>query len=402
LVVSVFFVFLSAYILSVFYRSSLAVVAPEVSASTGASLAELGLASAVWFLTFALSQVPVGWALDHYGPRRTVGYTVLVAAGGAALFAAAPNAFISIIAMGLLGIGCSAVLMGAVYAFNRLLDADTSARRSSWLLGLSTIGGLLAATPLAMATEAIGWRATFALAAVSTFLSALLILWRIPDLPTVAAGAQRTHDTDGLIAGLSAVLTIRGLWPLFPIIGVSYAVVAAERGLWSGPYFADVHGLETVARGNAVMVLAIAMTAGAFLLGEIDRATGRRKAIVVISSVITGVSFLALGYAAPSTASAVVLMAVIGVAGFTYGLLLAHGRAFLPDHLLGRGLTLMNFFFLAGAGLVQVASSALVRSMTAAGRPAPDIFAVLHSAFGVLLLVTTVIYASAARTASRP
>ena len=35
-------------------------------------------------------------------------------------------------------------------------------------------------------------------------------------------------------------------------------------------------------------------------------------------------------------------------------MLMAHGRAFLPPHLVGRGVTLMNLFSIGGAGLAQV------------------------------------------------
>ncbi|MFM2423229.1 MAG: hypothetical protein RL291_1759 [Pseudomonadota bacterium] len=386
-----FAVFLSAHTLSIFYRSALAVVVPEVSADTGATLGDLGRASAAWFFVFALAQLPVGWALDRFGPRRTLGYLLIIAALGAFWFSAASAPWQLIASMGLVGLGCSAALMGAIFTFGRTLEPKTFAQRTSWLLGLSTLGGLLAATPLSSAVVVFGWRATFATVGALTFISAVLVLSIVRDPPrAVAAGGG---GEVGFVQGLRSVVGLRALWPIFPIVMVSYAVVAAERGLWSGPYFSDVHGLGAIERGTAVLAMAIAMAVGAFFYGEFDRITGRRKLLVIFGSTVTALAFIALGaFQTIGVVPAAMLLAVVGGAGFTYGLLLAHGRSFLPEHLLGRGLTLLNLGFISGAGIMQLVSGAAVSAWQAEKLPAVEVFGRLHLAFGVALLITTAIY----------
>ena len=59
------------YTLSQFYRAFLAVLSPTLEAELGASPGDLALSSGMWFIAFALMQLPVGWALDRIGPRRT-------------------------------------------------------------------------------------------------------------------------------------------------------------------------------------------------------------------------------------------------------------------------------------------------------------------------------------------
>lgn len=70
-----------AYTLSQFYRAFLAVLSPVLQAELGAGPEDLAISSGMWFLTFALMQIPIGGALDRIGPRRTV--AVLLALGGA-------------------------------------------------------------------------------------------------------------------------------------------------------------------------------------------------------------------------------------------------------------------------------------------------------------------------------
>ena len=71
------------YVLSQFYRSFLAVLTPVLGADLGATAADLSFASGLWFFVFAAMQIPVGWALDRFGPRRTA--ALLLALGLALL-----------------------------------------------------------------------------------------------------------------------------------------------------------------------------------------------------------------------------------------------------------------------------------------------------------------------------
>ena len=63
-----------AYVLSQFFRAFLAVLTAPLQADLGVGPDVLATASGLWFLSFAAMQIPVGWALDTLGPRRTAGY----------------------------------------------------------------------------------------------------------------------------------------------------------------------------------------------------------------------------------------------------------------------------------------------------------------------------------------
>src|SRR4051812_28086533 len=68
-----------AYVLSQFFRSFLAIVAPNLIAELGLGPAELGALSGIWFGAFAVAQFPIGWGLDTFGARRTIAGAMLCA-----------------------------------------------------------------------------------------------------------------------------------------------------------------------------------------------------------------------------------------------------------------------------------------------------------------------------------
>ena len=70
-------------VISQFYRTTLAAIAPELMHELTLSAGELGLASSAFFLAFAAMQIPVGMLLDRFGPRRTVPSLLILAVTGA-------------------------------------------------------------------------------------------------------------------------------------------------------------------------------------------------------------------------------------------------------------------------------------------------------------------------------
>jgi len=384
----VFLTFLVAYVLSQFYRSFLAVIAPELAHELLLDPQALGNLQAFWILGFVATLFPLGWALDTLGPRRTVSAQMLAAVAGALLFATAHSALTLNLAMLLIGAGCGSIYMGAIYMFGRIAAPQRFALLCSWLLGLGTAGNLLAASPLAWAAQSIGWRGAMVGMAVATALSAISVVVLIRDPVRITS-----HGSRGLLGGIGDILRIRELWPLLPITAVSYAVVLAERGLWAGPYFSSVFGLEPVARGNALLVMAAAMSAGAMAYGPLDRLLGTRKWVVFGGVTVTAICFAALALPGLSLTAAISIMGLLGGFGMTYGVLMAHGRSFVPDHLLGRGITLLNVLFIGGAGVLQPLSGALMKRL--ADAPPEQAYATLHLIFAVLLASSLVVYAFA-------
>lgn len=380
-----FFTFLAAYVLSQFYRSFLAVIAPELARELALDPQALGNLQAFWIAGFVAMQIPVGLALDTLGPRRTVSSLMLAAVAGAALFAAARSAAALDLAMVLIGVGCGSIYMGAIFVFGRVNRPDRFALLCSWLLGIGTAGNLLAATPLAWVAAAIGWRSAMLGIAVATAAAALTVFLLVRDPPRLASRSDA-----GLWKGLRDIMAIRDLWPLLPITAVSYGVVLAERGLWAGPYFSDVHGLAPVARGNALLVMAAAMSAGAMIYGPLDTILGTRKWVVATGTAAAAACFVALAAFDLDLMAATAVMAGLGAFGMTYGVLMAHGRSLFPDHLLGRGITLMNILFLGGAGIFQPVSGAVMTALS--DRSAAGAYDTLHLIFAGALSLALAVY----------
>lgn len=379
----------TAYVLSQFYRTFLAVLTPELTAQLGMTNTELSIASGAWFASFALMQFAVGVWLDRYGPRLTA--TMLLAfggGGGALLFAAASEPWMVIAAMTLIGIGCSPVLMASVFIFARSFSAARLAILTSWLIGFGSAGNVIGASPLAAAAEAFGWREVMITLAAITLLNALAIFLIVRDpekLPEDGVGRAG-------FGGYLDLFKIRTLWFLLPLIAVNYAPSMGIRGLWAGPYLLEVHAAELLFIGHVTLIMALAMVAGNFIYGPLDTFFRTRKWVAVVGNLI-GLVALVLLVMMPlaSVWTVTVLFAIIGVSGASYGLLMAHGRAFLPPELTGRGVTLLNFFSIGGVGLIQFATGGVVAAASVPDDPV-QAYVALFGFYAVLMAVALFIF----------
>ncbi len=357
-----------AYVLSQFYRSFLAVLTPSLTAELGATKADLALASGAFFIVFALAQFGIGIALDRYGPRRTA--TVMMVAGmgtGAVLFASATQPWMIIAAMALIGIGCAPVLMASYFIFARIYPPARFAVLASWMVAFGTGGNVVGAAPLAQAAEAFGWRPVMLALGAFSVLVALLIGLLVRD-PAAPEGSDSQASGFG---GYLELLRMKLLWPIIPLTAINYAAAAGIRGLWAGPYLADVHAADTIVIGQVTFFMALSMVAGAFVYGPLDTIFRTRKWVAVVGNSIALAVLVWLALHPASTLTAVTtLFVMIGLFGGSYGLLMSHARAFLPPHLVGRGMTLMNFFSIGGVGVMQFATGWVVTSNVVPGEPA--------------------------------
>lgn len=373
---------LGAYVLSQFYRAFLAVLTPVLDRDLGATASDLAAASGLWFLAFAVMQIPLGEALDRVGPRLTSAVLMAIGAAGAAIFAMATGPGAIKLAMVLIGVGCSPVLMASYYIFARSYAPAVFGTLAGATVGIGNLGNIGASLPLSMAVEAVGWRASLWGLAAITGLVALAILALLRDPPRSTGGQKGT---------LLDLLRMPALWPMLIMMAVCYAPAASIRGLWVGPLFRDVFGADAAWIGQVSLIMGLAMVAGSFTYGPLERMLGTRKWLIMGGNMLALVALLGLWLSPQSPTLTIVLLAALGFAGASFPMVIAHGRAFIPPHLTGRGVTLLNLFGIAPVGLLQLATGRIHASTAPDPASAPT--AAIFGFIAVFLAAGLVVYA---------
>lgn len=374
---------LTAYVLSQFYRAFLPVLAPVLLQDIGATPDDLARASGIWFLIFAAMQIPVGIALDSIGPRITAAALfVLGGAGGALVFGFAQTPMHVMVAMGLIGVGCSPVLMASYFILARTYSAAVFASLAGAMIGFGSIGNLAGSAPLAWSVQSFGWRESmFGLAAAS--LIAGVMLWAFVRDPDRFGGSER--------GSVLTLLKMPVLWPIMIMMLVNYVPAAGLRGLWAGPYMADVFDADVRTIGRVTFVMGAAMIVGSFMFGPLERLFKSRKWVIFVGNASGVLALVALMVLPDQSAFfGTLMLAIIGISGSTFALLIAHAKAFFPPHLTGRGVTLMNLFGIGGAGIMQFASGPIYAASKT--NTPTDAYVVLFAVFAGMVALGLLFY----------
>lgn len=358
-----FIAFTAAVLINQYYRMAMALMAPGLAADMALTADRLGLLAAAYFLAFSAMQLPVGLLLDRFGPRRSAAALMTIGLAGALVFATAPSYALLVLGQVLIGIGTAAALTGGIVICTRWFPPQRAATMTGLMLGFGNLGGLVAATPLALALEAWGWRTVTLIFAGAMVATALLILVIARDAPSGHPWRSRVPETPRqILAGLGQVLRTREIWRLMALAFVGFASVLTVRGLWGGPYLLQAQGLSAVGAGNGLFAMSIGIILGAVGYGLLEQPLDRRRALALAGGSVLCLSFVGLAlWPQPPLWFALASFFAIGLCGQTYVMVLSHGRAGFADRLVGRVVTSLNMAVFLGIGIFQATSGWIIR-----------------------------------------
>jgi len=396
-VVSLVGALIAIYLVSQFLRNSIGVIAPDLAKEVGLSAGEIGLLSSAFFLAFAAVQLPLGMAIDRFGPKTCLLVCATITILGCGLFATATSPAGLIVARVLLGLGSCSSFMAPLAIYARRFSPHRFATLTGLQLGLGSFGTLFATAPLAYAAAMFGWRATFLGVGVVTSLIAFLVAAVVDDGPGEGAARSRPESWHESLAGVAAVLRTPSVGHLFLVHLTGYSSFALIAGLWGGPYLTHVYGYGLQARGDFLFVAALAQILGSLAWGLSDRVFGSHKVPVLLGASFTAIALAAI--ALVGTLPPAMLFVWFATFGFLCAytpVMIAHGRSLFPAHRVGRGMTVLNMGTMGGVFLVQTVSGLLIDLFPALNGVYP--LAAYRLVFGLqagMVLVSALIYLGA-------
>ena len=363
----IFIIASSHYFLSQFYRVSNAVIAPELIRDLSLDTEGLGLLSAAFFYAFALAQIPISLLLDKVGPRWMMTVLSLLGILGALIFSLADALGIGLVGRILLGIGMACNLMGPFKLLTEWFEPLVFATLTGLVVSIGTLGNMIAATPLVVLVEQMGWRHSFQLIAGINLILTILLFVVVRDRPPRAsgdtAGGETSISMKQAFSNLGLLLRSRDYWFISVATFVRYGTFAAFQALWAGPFLIEVMGYSAMRTGNLILLMNVGFIIGSPLWGALsDRIFKSRKGLIVVSMIIMGLISLVLVTISSNTGLYVLTIIFFGFGFVASGglLMYPHIKDLMPQNMAGAAMTGINFFtmmgpavFLQGLGILM-------------------------------------------------
>ena len=136
----IFCVFAFGFFISNLVRSITATLTPVLTYEFDLTAGNLGLLAGGYFIGFSIMQIPIGFLLDKYGPKKIIGYFLIIALLGTVSFAFAKSFSGLLISRIFIGVGVSACMMGPLTGYRVWFAEKYQQRANSWMLMVANIG----------------------------------------------------------------------------------------------------------------------------------------------------------------------------------------------------------------------------------------------------------------------
>lgn len=263
--VIIFLIFAFSYFTSALIRAITATLSPTLTIEFELQARDLGLLGGGYFLGFAAMQLPAGYWLDKYGPKKVVMILLSIAVLSCFAFSIS-NSFIKlIISRTFIGVGVAACLMGPLTGYRKWFPAEFQQRLNSWMLMFASFGMLVSTVPVQFLLPIIGWRWIFFGLAMIFLLLILLIFLNVPEWKN--DNSTKTDQPNSLIANYSIIFRDNYFKKLAPIAFFNYGGFVAIQTLWAGPWLKKMCGYDPAQAANGLFWMNFSMMIGFLGLG---------------------------------------------------------------------------------------------------------------------------------------
>jgi len=297
-------------------------------AEFGWSYAQMGLLTAVFFVTSAIGQASAGFVVDRVGARPIMWFGLASFVVAALLMAAAGGFAVLMLAAIIAGLG-NAVFHPVDLA---ILNQRVHQRRLGHAFsvhGLSgNLGYALAPVFIITLTDLYHWRAALlgaaglgALALTLTVLGRHLLAGQEPlrDAAPAASEAPTAPVSSapaGVLATLALLASRPALWVAFLFFACTSLAMSSVQN-YTIPLLGSLYGIAEMHASSALSSYMVAAAFGMMAGGFLVSATPHTERVVAVSLLLSGACLAVLAVAAMPVALAV---PVVIVAGFCSGL----------------------------------------------------------------------------------
>jgi MFS family permease len=345
------------------YRTTNAVLAPWLLRDLALDTEGIGLLSAGFFYAFAVTQIPIILLLDRVGARRLMAVLSFVGMGGALMFSLSSSLAGGLAGRLLLGVGMACNLMGPLKLIGDWFPPGRFGTVSGLLYAVGTLGNIVAATPLVLMVEQIGWRLSLQAIVGFHLLLTLLLIVIVRDRPDPQPAPASAAPPLGSFRSLGVLARSRDYWIISAGTFVRYGTHAALQTLWAGPLLMEALAFTPVQAGNILLLMNAGLIVGGPLWGAAADRVFRTPKWGIAGGLLLLALITALMRALPPGTSALAAGAVFlafGLASASGLHVYAHIKALVPKDMAGAAMSGTNFFtmlgpavFLQGLGIVM-------------------------------------------------
>lgn len=298
--------------------------------------AQLSSLAVLQLVVYASMQIPVGIALDKFGPRIMLGCGALIMAAGQLIVAFAPGLEWAVVGRMLVGMGDAFTFISMIRVVNNWLTGKAAALAQQWLATIGQLGQIVSAIPFAAGLAVYGWTSAFSALAVSGLVAGVFVFIAALDSPQ---GRVKSQSNFAVVVGALRINFNRSpvkaaFWTHF-LTQSSGNVFAL---LWGVPFLVEANGKSPAFASGMLTLFVITNAAMGPVVGFLTARYQGQRHVLVLASGFSILAIWAIALFVPSPLPdflVVLLVIVLGFGGPVSMVAFDYSRSYVSNRELG-------------------------------------------------------------------
>jgi MFS family permease len=258
---------------------------------------QLGQLSSMYFYANLLFLFPAGILLDRFSTKKILLCAITLSTLGTFIFAISNTYSEAATARFVIGAGAAFCFLSCIRLASRWFPASKMALVTGVVVTMAMLGGLVAQTPLALLSVALGWRNGVLLDAALGIVIFVAILLLVQDFPPNSHEKVKSDRAQlksiGFLRGLKIVFLNPYNWLNGIYTSLMNLPVFLLGALWGIHYLVEVHHVTLVQASYATTLFFVGVIFGSPAFGWLSDHIGRRVLPMIMGAILSlGVVFI--------------------------------------------------------------------------------------------------------------
>lgn len=315
--------------------------------------AAFGQFTGVYYIGYALAQLPLGMMLDRFGSRKVMTGSILMTVVGLLPLMFAEHWIYPILGRVLIGIGSSAAILG-VFQIVRMTFSETRfPRMVSYSVMIGLIGAIYGGGPVSFMREEFGYSFVLQSFVGLGLLLAAITYWIVPD-------EKQVEEKGSLLSNVKEVFgNAKVIWCCI-FAGLMVGPLEGFADVWGTAFLKQVYGLDSAIAASLPSMIFIGMCFGAPILNTLAEKMGNFLAAIIGAGVIMTAAFLVLLAWPMETGSLTVNFVLIGICSAYQILAIYKASTYVRPQVAGLATAVANMIIMGFGYAFHTAMSSII------------------------------------------